>query len=273
MNCKHKKHSHFKEVFIMKKNEKTNGKTVHCGGIKSPKPSKIIVPKELVPKEIKNAKPSEEHIPVTELVFILDRSGSMSGLESDTIGGFNGMIKEQKGKKGKCFVTTILFDHEILTLHDRIPLEKVKKMTGNDYQVRGCTALLDAIGTSIVHIDNIHRYARDEDVPDNTVFVIITDGLENASKEYNYAKVKKMIEQKKKGFGWEFLFIGANMDAVETASHIGISEDRAVNYRADACGTNIVYKSVSKAVGCMRECVPLSADWSEEINSDFKNRK
>ena len=257
----------------MKKNEKMNGKTVHCGGIKSPETLKTVIPKEFVPKEIKNAKPSEEHIPVTELVFILDRSGSMSGLESDTIGGFNGMIKEQKSKKGKCFVTTILFDHEILTLHDRIPLEKVKKMTGNDYQVRGCTALLDAIGTSIVHIDNIHRYARDEDVPDNTVFVIITDGLENASKEYDYAKVKKMIEQKKKGFGWEFLFIGANMDAVETASHMGIDEDRAVNYHADACGTGIVYKNVSKAVGCMRESMPLAKNWSKEIDEDYKKRK
>ena len=229
--------------------------------------------------EKKNSRPKIEREPpadfitTTELVFILDRSGSMSGLESDTIGGFNGMIKEQKAKEGKCFVTTVLFDHERLTLHDRLPLEKIKKMTENDYQVRGCTALLDAIGTSIIHIDNIHRYARDEDVPDNTVFVIITDGMENASKEFSYEKIKKMIEQKKKGFGWEFLFIGANMDAVETATHMGIDEDRAVNYHADKAGTKVVYKNISNAVGCVRDCVPLGKNWSEEIDRDYKKRK
>lgn len=210
---------------------------------------------------------------ITELVFILDRSGSMSGLESDTIGGFNGMIEEQKKKDGKCFVTTVLFDHEILTLHDRLALEKIKKMTEKDYQVRGCTALLDAIGNSINHIGNIHRYARAEDVPENTVFVIITDGLENASREYSSDKVKKMIEEKKKKDGWEFLFIGANIDAVETASHIGISRDRAVNYHADSMGTDVVYATVSNAVSCVRQCAPLQADWSEEIDKDYKKRK
>ncbi len=209
----------------------------------------------------------------TELVFILDRSGSMSGLESDTIGGFNGMIKEQKAKEGKCFVTTVLFDHEIITLHDRLPLEKIKKLTSEDYQVRGCTALLDAIGSSIVHIDSIHRYAREEDVPDNTVFVIITDGLENASREYSSKKVREMIERKKKGFGWEFLFIGANIDAVEAASNIGIEEDRAVNYHADKVGTKVVYKNISNAVACVRENIPLDNSWSKEISNDFKSRK
>lgn len=210
---------------------------------------------------------------ITELVFILDRSGSMSGLESDTIGGFNSMIEDQKKKDGKCFVSTVLFDHETVVLHDRLPLEKIEKMTDKDYQVRGCTALLDAIGKSIVHIENIHKYAREEDVPENTVFVIITDGFENASKEFSSDRVKKMIENKKKKNNWEFLFIGANIDAVETASHIGISEDRAVNYHADACGTNVVYQTVSKAVGCMRECAPLQADWSEAIDEDYKSRK
>jgi len=210
---------------------------------------------------------------ITELVFILDRSGSMSGLESDTIGGFNAMIEDQKKKDGKCFVSTVLFDHEILTLHDRVPLEEIEKMTDKDYQVRGCTALLDAIGSSVNHIENIHRYIRKEDVPENTVFVIITDGLENASKEYSSGKVKKMIEEKKKKNGWEFLFVGANIDAVETASHIGISEDRAVNYHADARGTNVVYNTVSKAVGCMRACAALQADWSEDIDEDYKKRK
>jgi len=209
----------------------------------------------------------------TELVFILDRSGSMSGLESDTIGGFNSMINEQRKKDGKCFVSTVLFDNETLVLHDRLPLEKVETLTEKDYQVRGCTALLDAIGKSIVHIENIHRYARSEDVPENTVFVIITDGYENASKEFLGDKVKKMIEAKKEGNDWEFLFIGANIDAVETAAKMGIDEDRAVNYHADSKGTKVVFKSVSKAVGCMRECAPLKADWAEEINEDYKNRK
>ncbi len=210
---------------------------------------------------------------ITELVFILDRSGSMSGLESDTIGGFNGMITDQKKKDGRCFVSTVLFDHEILTLYDRVPLEKIEKMTDKDYQVRGCTALLDAIGTSIVHIENIHKYIREEDVPENTVFVIITDGLENASKEFSSDKVKKMIESKKKKNNWEFLFIGANIDAVETASHIGINRDRAVNYHADECGTSVVYSTVSNAVSRVRECAPLQADWSEEIDKDFRKRK
>ena len=210
---------------------------------------------------------------ITELVFILDRSGSMSGLESDTIGGFNGMIKEQREKEGACFVSTVLFDHELLALHDRIPLKKVEKMTEKDYQVRGCTALLDAVGRSINHISDIHRYAREEDVPENTVFVIITDGMENASKEFSGKKVKKMIEDKKEKENWEFLFIGANIDAVETASDMGISADRAVNYHADEKGTAVVYKAVSKAVGKMRACAPLAASWSEEINEDFKKRK
>lgn len=226
----------------------------------------------VIPGEIRNGNETGKTEAATELVFILDRSGSMSGLESDTIGGFNGMINEQKSKAGKCFVTTVLFDHEMLTLHDRLPLEKVKKMTEKDYQVRGCTALLDAIGSSIVHIDNIHRYARKEDVPENTVFVIITDGFENASKEYTGEKVRKMIEDKKKKRNWEFLFIGANIDAVETASHIGISADRAVNYHADECGTKVVYRNVSRAVGAMRASVPLSSDWSDEINEDYKKR-
>ena len=244
-----------------------------CGGTKKPKPPKTVIPKEFVPEEIKNAKPAEKHIPVTELVFILDRSGSMSGLESDTIGGFNGMLADQKKKDGECFVSTVLFDHETLVLHDRLPLEQVEKLTERDYQVRGCTALLDALGKSIVHIENIHKYARKEDVPENTVFVIITDGLENASKEFSSDKVKKMIEKKKESSGWEFLFIGANIDAVETASHIGISEDRAVNYHADKRGTNVVYKTVSNAVACVRESAPLAKSWSEEIEKDYKKRK
>ena len=207
----------------------------------------------------------------TELVFILDRSGSMAGLENDTIGGFNSMIEKQKKEKGECYVTTVLFDHEILTLHDRVKLSDVEPMTDRDYAVRGCTALIDAIGTTVKRIEDIHRYARFEDVPAHTLFVITTDGLENASKEYSAAKVKKMIKDKKKA-GWEFLFIGANIDAVGTAEGFGISPDRAVNYHADSKGTGVLYACVNKAVNCARAGKRMDADWSREIQEDFESR-
>ena len=209
---------------------------------------------------------------ITELVFILDRSGSMGGLESDTIGGFNSLLEKQKKQEGECFVTTVLFDHEIVTLHDRAALQDIKPLTEEDYTVRGCTALIDAIGTSIEHIEGIHKYLRKEDVPQNTMFVIITDVMENASRKFNSAEVKAMIERKKEESGWEFLFIGANIDAVETAAHIGISGDRAVNYHADERGTGVVYDVVADACCTMRSCAPLEASWSDEINEDFKNR-
>ncbi len=210
---------------------------------------------------------------ITELVFILDRSGSMAGLESDTIGGFNSLIEKQKKQDGKCYVTTVLFDHELLTLHDRASLESIEPLTEKDYEVRGCTALIDAIGLTVNHISKIHRYARKEDVPENTMFVIITDGMENASKEFSSAQVKKMISEQKEKHGWEFLFIGANIDAVETASHFGIDSDRAVDYRADKKGTSVVYNAVAGAVSKMRACAPLSADWCESIEEDYKGRK
>lgn len=209
---------------------------------------------------------------ITELVFILDRSGSMAGLESDTIGGFNSLIEKQKKQEGKCYVSTILFDHETLVLHDRIDLQNVEPLTENDYQVRGCTALIDAIGSSIHHIANIHKYARAEDVPQNTMFVIMTDGMENASKLYSSQKVKEMIEYEKEKYGWEFLFIGANIDAVETAGAFGINADRAVNYHADSQGTSIVYDAVEETICCMRACAPIADDWSDCIDEDYKNR-
>lgn len=208
---------------------------------------------------------------ITELVFILDRSGSMGGLESDTIGGFNSLIEKQRKQEGECFVTTVLFDDRLETLHDRLSLDKVEKMTDNDYTVRGCTALIDAIGETVKHISDVHRYIREEDIPEQTMFVITTDGLENASHLYSSDEVKKMIEQKKE-LGWEFLFIGANIDSVETAKHFGIDEDRAVNYHADKQGTGILFKTVSNAVGKMRACEPLAADWSAEIEEDYKSR-
>lgn len=209
----------------------------------------------------------------TELVFILDRSGSMAGLEADTIGGFNSMIEKQKKQDGKCYVSTILFDHETQVVHDRVELSSVKPMTGNDYFVRGSTALIDAIGSSIHHIANIHKYARPEDVPQNTMFVITTDGMENASRKYSSSEVKGMIEKEKEKYGWEFIFIGANIDAVETAKHLGINSDRAVNYHADSKGTDVLYSTVSNAVSNMRACAPMQADWSKNLNEDFKSRK
>ncbi|MCH5314372.1 MAG: VWA domain-containing protein [Eubacterium sp.] len=210
---------------------------------------------------------------ITELVFILDRSGSMAGLESDTIGGFNSLIEKQKKQEGKCYVSTVLFNHEMLVLHDRVDLRNIEPLTDNDYQVRGCTALIDAIGSSIHHIANIHKYARSEDVPQNTMFVIMTDGMENASRKYSSQRVKEMIEHEKEKYGWEFLFIGANIDAVETASNFGIGADRAVSYHADSQGTSVVYDTVADTVCCMRACASIADDWSDRINEDFNSRK
>lgn len=209
---------------------------------------------------------------ITELVFILDRSGSMSGLEGDTIGGFNAMIEKQKKQDGECYVSTVLFDNVSEVLHDRVKLTDIKLMTDKEYTARGCTALIDAIGGAIHHIGNVHKYARREDVPEHTVFVITTDGMENASHKYSSDKVKKMIERQKEQYGWEFLFIGANIDAVETAAQYGISKDRAVNYNADEVGTHILYESVSAVVGNVRANKAICRDWSDELNEDYKRR-
>ncbi|MDY6017608.1 MAG: hypothetical protein SPI97_08340 [Oscillospiraceae bacterium] len=210
---------------------------------------------------------------ITELVFILDRSGSMSGLEKDTIGGFNSMIEKQRRQDGECYVSTVLFDNVSEVLHDRVKLSEVKPMTEDDYTVRGCTALIDAIGGAIHHIGNVHKYARPEDVPEHTLFVITTDGMENASRRYSSEQVKTMIKRQKDKSGWEFLFIGANIDAVETAARYGIDEDRAVNYMADQEGTQILYESVSEAVCNVRSNRKLSKAWSQNINNDYQSRK
>lgn len=210
---------------------------------------------------------------ITELVFIIDRSGSMSGLESDTIGGFNSMIEKQKKQEGKAYVSTILFDNVSEVIHDRVSLEEIKPMTEKDYYVRGCTALLDAIGGAIHHIGNVHKYARKEDVPEHTLFVITTDGMENASRKYDLEKVRKMIEHEQEKYGWEFLFIGANIDAVQTAGTFGIPKNRAVNYNHDSEGTRVVYDSVSSAVSQCRACTPISDEWKDEIDRDYKTRK
>lgn len=210
---------------------------------------------------------------ITELVFILDRSGSMSGLEGDTIGGFNAMIQKQKKEDGEAYVSTILFDNVSEVLHDRIKLKDVPKMTGKDYTVRGCTALIDAIGGAIHHIGNIHKYARPEDVPAHTMFIITTDGQENASHQYSSDEVKKMIESQKEKYGWEFLFIGANIDAVETAARFGINRNRAVNYNADSKGTQVLYETLSAPISAMRADASISDDWGQSIEEDYNNRK
>jgi uncharacterized protein YegL len=226
---------------------------------------------KMAKKEIKNENKVNKN-GITELVFILDRSGSMSGLEADTIGGFNSMIEKQKKLDGKVYVSTVLFDNVSEVLHDRVDIQKIEPMNENQYFVRGCTALLDAIGGAIHHIGNIHKYARPEDVPEHTMFVITTDGMENASHRYSAAKVKNMIKHEKEKYGWEFLFIGANIDAVETAARYGIGSDRAVNYNADEKGTKILYATVSETICNMRTNAPLQSDWSNEINKDYQIR-
>lgn len=210
---------------------------------------------------------------LTELVFILDRSGSMAGLEADTIGGFNAMIEKQRGEPGEAIISTVLFDNETEVIHDRIPLDRVPALTEKEYYVRGCTALLDAVGGAIRHIGNIHKYARPEDVPEHTLFLVITDGMENASHRYTARQVREMILRQKERYGWEFLFLGANIDAVETAGDLGIGADRAVNYRCDSAGTRLNYDVVSQAASAVRSSVPLNAHWKDAIEQDFHNRQ
>ena len=209
---------------------------------------------------------------LTEIVFILDRSGSMCGLEADTIGGFNSMIEKQKKADGEAIISTVLFDNVSEVIHDRADIRSIQPMTEDDYTVRGCTALLDAIGGAVHHIGNVHKYARAEDVPEHTLFVITTDGMENASRRYDSETVKKMIERQKEKYGWEFLFLGANIDAVETARSVGISKDRAVNYRSDREGTALNYEVISEAISAVRCSAPLKADWKKRIDEDYKKR-
>ena len=210
---------------------------------------------------------------LTELVFILDRSGSMQGLEGDTIGGFNSMLEKQKRGPGEAYVSTVLFDDRTEVLHDRVKVREVSPITDKEYYVRGCTALLDAVGGAIRHIGNIHKYARPEDVPEHTLFVITTDGMENASRRYTAQQVRDMIQRQKEKYGWEFLFLGANIDAVATAGHLGISPDRAVNYHCDSEGTRLNYEVVSDAVAAVRCSAPLDEHWKDAIEEDFRSRR
>lgn len=210
---------------------------------------------------------------LTELVFILDRSGSMAGLERDTIGGFNAMIEKQKKEAGEAFVSTVLFDTETAVIHDRVRIQEVSGMTEKDYFVQGCTALLDAVGGAIHHIGNIHKYAREEDVPEKTLFVITTDGMENASCRYTYEKVKQMIQRQKEKYGWEFLFLGANIDAAAEARRFGIDETRAATYHCDEEGTALNFEVIGDAVRAVRTNAPIQANWKSRIDNDFQNRK
>ena len=209
---------------------------------------------------------------LTEMVFILDRSGSMAGLEADTIGGFNGMIQRQKREDGEALVSTVLFSDRSQVIHDRVDVRRVEPMTERQYCVGGCTALIDAIGGAIHHIGNVHKYAREEDRPEHTIFVITTDGMENASHRYTSDEVKAMVRRQKEKYGWEFLFLGANIDAVETAAHFGIGRDRAVNYHNDARGQAVNYAAVSAAVSRVRSCAPLDESWKDDIEADFRSR-
>ena len=210
---------------------------------------------------------------LTELVFILDRSGSMFGLEADTIGGFNSMIAKQRREAGEALVSTVLFNGTTTVLHDRVPLTRIEPMTERQYQVGGCTALLDAIGGAIPHIGNVHKYAREEDRPEHPLFVITTDGLENASHSYSADQVRRMIRRQRENYGWEFIFLGANIDAVETAAHIGIDRSRAVNYHSDSRGTRLNYEVLSEAISSVRNCQPREENWSRRIDEDYLGRK
>lgn len=216
---------------------------------------------------------------LTEIVFILDRSGSMSGLESDTIGGFNSMIAKQQKEEGEAIVSTVLFDDETDVIHDRVAIGDVKKLTEEDYYVRGCTALLDAVGGAIHHIGNVHKYAREEDRPAKTLFVITTDGLENASRHYSFKDVKRLIKRQQEKYNWEFIFLGANIDAIEVADELGISKDRAANYNCDELGTALNYQVLEAAVTRVRKC--KAADmamtfaggaWKADIDRDYEKR-
>ena len=214
---------------------------------------------------------------LTEIVFILDRSGSMKGLELDTIGGFNSLIEKQRDEEGEAIVSTVLFDDETKVIHDRVDIRQIRPLTKRDYYVQGCTALLDAVGGAIHHIGNVHKYAREEDRPEKTLFVITTDGMENASRQYTYDRVKYMIKRQKEKYGWEFMFLVANIDAEEEAARFGIERSRAVRYESDHEGTRINFRILDRIIDSMRlnDCEMddiFESDWKEEIE-DYRSKK
>ena len=209
---------------------------------------------------------------LTEMVFILDRSGSMSGLESDTIGGYNALLAKQQKEPGEAVITTVLFDDQCELLHDRIALRGVAPITDKEYYVRGSTALLDAVGKTINKIGNAQKHTAEAERAEHVVFVITTDGMENASQEYSEEKVSRMIEHQKKKYGWEFIFLGANIDAIGTAARFGIAENRAANYNADSEGTSLNFEVISETMSCVRASRPIAENWKDRIDADFKQR-
>ena len=209
---------------------------------------------------------------LTEIVFILDRSGSMAGLEDDTIGGFNAMVEKQKKEPGEAVLSAVLFSNDNTVIYDRTDIRKVEPLTDRQYFVGGSTALLDAIGGAVHHIGNVHKYAREEDRPAKTVFVITTDGMENASRRYSYSQVQQMVKRQQEKYGWEFLFLGANMDAISAARSFGIREDRAVRYACDGAGTSLNFEVASKTIARVRSGQEIEADWCAEIEEDYGKR-
>lgn len=209
---------------------------------------------------------------LTEIVCILDASGSMAGLEEDTIGGFNAMVEKQKREPGEALLSAVLFANSSRVLYDRADVKKVEPMTDQQYQAGGCTALLDAIGGAVHHIANVHKYAREEDRPGKTIFIITTDGMENASRQYSYEKVQRMVKHEQEKYGWEFLFLGANMDAISAARSFGIRADRAVRYASDNAGTRLNYSVVGETLTRFRAEKEISADWSAPIEADYQSR-
>ena len=210
---------------------------------------------------------------LVEMVFILDRSGSMGGLEDDTIGGYNSLLEKQKHVEGEAIISTVLFDDEFEVLHNRINIKDVRSITKKEYYVRGTTALLDAIGRSIRKIISVYRHLKDDELPEKTVFIITTDGMENASREFSYSRVKEMIELEKNRYNWEFIFLGANIDAIAEAKRFGISYDRATNYRADKAGTNLHYEVISDTLRDLRVNKNIDSNWKKRIDDDYKDRK
>ena len=211
----------------------------------------------------------------TELVFILDRSGSMIGMETDTIGGFNSMLKKQQAESGECRITTVLFDEKYEILHDRLDIKAVRPITGKEYYVRGSTALLDAVGKTINKISSAQKISKPEYRADKVLFIITTDGMENASREFSYDKVKNQIERQKSQYDWEFIFLGANIDAATTAERFGINREHAQDFHNDSRGIELNYRVVSEAVSCFRAAPKgekLCKNWNAEIAADFKSR-
>ncbi|MBR5984963.1 MAG: VWA domain-containing protein [Clostridia bacterium] len=210
---------------------------------------------------------------LTEMVFILDKSGSMAGMEKDTVGGFNAMIEKQRREEGDALVSTVLFSDGSRVIHDRADIAKVEPLTDRQYFVGGCTVLYDAVGDAIHHIGNVHKYAREEDRPEKTVFVITTDGMENASRRYSAGEVKRLITRQKERYGWEFLFLGANIDARAVADDMGIEEERSACFVNDSRGNALKYEGISRAMSKVRKCMPVGADWKADMEEDCRKRK